>query len=480
MFISEYTDRMKKTYYQTPEIRRSTATFKSRLLLPMLLLLSVSLLAQAPLDDYVATALQSNLVLKEKSVSMDKAMLAIREAKTLFGPTVSLETQYTVAQGGRAISLPVGDLLNPVYATLNQLTSSNRFPQISNVQEQFLPNNFYDVRVRTSMPVLNPEVRINRDIKTKQAELSQSELDTYRRELVKEVKSAYYDHIATVQAIGIWTSTLVLVEEGLRFNRSQLANGKGLPAQVARSEAEVASVQARLASARSDRRNTAARLNFLMNRSLTDSIEAVDPELPLDALQILSDTSTAGVRGREELKSLGIATGISRDLLRLSESYRKPRVATFVDLAAQGFNFKVDRKSLFYLGGLSLQMPLYTGGRNRLKADQAALDLKSLDLRTQYVTSQLELSALVTRNAARDAYQAWQASQQEERASIQYHKLVDKGYREGVNGYIELLDARNQLSSSRIQTAIRKSALLKALAACERETASFKLPSSKP
>ena len=480
MFIKNTHRKEMKNNNKSPDKRALRSAFKSRLILSVMLLVSTHISAQPPLDDYVAAALQSNLVLKEKSVSMDKALLAIREAKTLFGPTVSLETQYTLAQGGRAISLPVGDLLNPVYATLNQLTSSNRFPQIANVQEQFLPNNFYDVRVRTSMPILNPEIRINRDIKSKQADLSQSELDTYRRELVREVKSAYYDHLATVQAIGIWTSTLALVEEGLRYNRSLLANGKGLPAQVARSEAEVASVLARLASARSDRRNTAARMNFLMNRPLTDSIEAVDPELPLDALQMLSDTATAGVRGREELKTLGIATGISRDLVRLSESYRKPRLATFVDLAAQGFNFKVDKKSFFYLGGLSLQMPIYTGGRNRLKADQAALDLKSLELRTQYVTSQLELSVLVTRNAARDAYQAWQASQQEERASIQYHKLVDKGYREGVNGYIELLEARNQLSSSRIQTAIRKSALLKALAACERETASFKLPNSTP
>jgi outer membrane protein len=116
---------MKKPYCQPPDIRRSTATLKSRLVLPMLLLLSVSVSAQGPLDEYVAVALQSNLVLKEKSVSLDKAMLAIREAKTLFGPTVSLETQYTVAQGGRAISLPVGDLLNPVYATLNQSLSAD-------------------------------------------------------------------------------------------------------------------------------------------------------------------------------------------------------------------------------------------------------------------------------------------------------------------------------------------------------------------
>jgi outer membrane protein TolC len=125
-------------------------------------------------------------------------------------------------------------------------------------------------------------------------------------------------------------------------------------------------------------------------------------------------------------------------------------------------------------------MPLYTGGRNRLKVQQAELDVETMKVRSTYVTSQLELSAMVSRNTARDAYQAWQASQQEERASTHYHKLVDKGYREGVNGYIELLEARNQLTSSRIQTSITKATLLKALAAYERETASYRLPPSKP
>jgi len=443
-----------------------------------LLLSAQSLRGQSVLDGYVSEALGSNLVLQERKVSLEKALLSIREAKTLFGPSVSFETQYTLAKGGRLISFPVGDLLNPVYATLNQLTASNRFPQIPNVEEQFLPDNFYDIRIRSTMPLLNPEIRINRDIRTRQAELTESEIDTYRRELVKEVKSAWYDHLMTHQAVAILESALGLVEEGLRLNRSLLANGKGLPAQVVRAEAEVASVEARLSSARSDRRNAAARLNFLVNRPLADSVPAMEPELPAALLQVLTDSVGAQVSRREELRSLGIATEISRDMLRLGESYRKPRVGAFLDLASQGFDFQFNRRSAFYLGGFSLQMPIYAGGRNRLKVRQAELDLKALESRTLNAGRLLELSASVARNAVRDAHASWQSSLREERASVQYHTLVDRGYREGVNTYIELLEARNQLTSSRLQSVIRRCALLKALAAYERETAAYELPRS--
>ncbi|MFO0450566.1 MAG: TolC family protein, partial [Pseudomonadota bacterium] len=91
--------------------------------------------AQATLDKYINEAFTNNLVLREKKLALDKSLLAIKEARNLFLPTTWFETQYTLAKGGRTIDIPIGDLLNPVYNTLNQLTSSTRFPQIQNVKE---------------------------------------------------------------------------------------------------------------------------------------------------------------------------------------------------------------------------------------------------------------------------------------------------------------------------------------------------------
>src|SRR5215204_2257963 len=129
---------------------------------------------------YIDAALENNLVLKEKKLSLEKSLVALKEARTLFLPTTWFEGQYTVAQGGRSIEFPVGDLLNPVYKSLNQLTGSNNFPAVSNVSEQFLPDNFYDVRIKTTMPLINPDLRINRDIRQQQSMLQQNEVDIYR------------------------------------------------------------------------------------------------------------------------------------------------------------------------------------------------------------------------------------------------------------------------------------------------------------
>ena len=52
-----------------------------------------------------------------------------------------------LAAGGRAIDFPIGDLLNPVYSTLNALTQTNQFPQVENESITFLPHNFQETKI---------------------------------------------------------------------------------------------------------------------------------------------------------------------------------------------------------------------------------------------------------------------------------------------------------------------------------------------
>ena len=198
-------------------------------LLLLLLVQVLSGLAQPVPQSYIDEALANNRVLKDKNIALNKSLLALKEAKSLFLPSTAFEAQYTLAKGGRAIEIPVGDLMNPVYATLNQLTGSNNFKPISNVSEQLNPDNFYDLRIKTTMPIINPALQVNRNIQQQQVSLQTNEVDLYKRELVKEIKMAYFNYLAAGKAILIYDNALSLVNQNLRSNESLLKNGKGLP-----------------------------------------------------------------------------------------------------------------------------------------------------------------------------------------------------------------------------------------------------------
>src|SRR5690606_36731998 len=98
--------------------------------------------------------------------------LALRDAKSYFLPAVEFGMSYTLATGGRTIDFPVGDLLNNVYSTLNELTQSSQFPQLENVNVDFLANNFYDAKFRVSMPLINPDLSYQKDIREKQVQVT--------------------------------------------------------------------------------------------------------------------------------------------------------------------------------------------------------------------------------------------------------------------------------------------------------------------
>ncbi len=440
------------------------------LLLPMVF----AARAQSIPGDYITQAFEGNLVLKEKKLTLEKSLLALKEARSLFLPTTWVDGQYLLSKGGRTIDIPAGDLVNPVYKTLNQLTGSSSFPQVSNVSEQLNPDNFYDFRVKTTMPIINPDIKINRNIREQQVGLQQQEVDIYKRELVKEVKLAYYNYLAAGKAITIYAAALEVVNQNLKVNQSLLANGKGLPAYVSRAESEVKQVESQLQNAGNDAYNARAYFNFLLNRPLTDSITIADTDIESNLLA-LPDNTTGAITAREELKSLQLAKDINRNVMKMNQAFRTPRLNAFLDLGSQGFNWAVNNKTFFYLGGVQLSIPLFTGNRNLYKIQETALDAKTLQLNTENTRQQLELAAYTSRNNITNAWNTYHAAQKQLEAAQKYFTLIDKGYREGVNSFIEFLDARTQLTTAQLQVNINKYKVLTALTDYERQTASYSL-----
>ena len=79
-------------------------------------------------------------MLQQQQFALEKSMYALKEAQSLFLPKVSLQADYFLAGGGRTVDFPAGDILNPVYATLNQLTEGNNFPTVENQRILLNPN----------------------------------------------------------------------------------------------------------------------------------------------------------------------------------------------------------------------------------------------------------------------------------------------------------------------------------------------------
>lgn len=445
------------------------------LIISSLIFGSFQLHSQEVLENYVEQALENNLVLQKKNIELRQAEYALKIAKGMFYPSLDLQADYTSAEGGRDIYLPLGDMLNPVYNTLNALTMSDMFPQLENERVNFLPHNFYDAKIRASVPIFNAEMIYNKRVKRQQLYLSEEEEDIYKRDLIEKVKTAYYDFLQAQEASVIYNSTLELAEEGKRVNESLLENGKGLPAYVIRSESEVADVEAKITEAEQNVDNAKRYFNFLLNRDQNSAIDIPDTKHEMEdgVVKLLGGTPT--ISEREELKTVDEVKKLQENLHKMEKSVFYPSLNGFVDLGSQAENWNIDSQSQYYMVGLNLKVPIFAGNQNRNKIKSAKLAVESAALDKEIVSQQLALSSRASQNKLRAAYHNYLSAKKQMKAAKTYHRLIERGYKEGVNSYIETVDARSQLTQAQIGLSITEFEMLSAKAKLERETASYDL-----
>ena len=425
------------------------------------------------LDEYIEMGFQQNIIVQQKLISAEKALLSLQSAQSLYQPTLAFQGGYQTGEGGRSISFPVGDMLNPVYATLNQLTKSSAFPQIANVETNFFPRNFYDVKLTTVMPIYNRDISINKEIQSQTLGIQKADIQVYKRELVKNIKTAYLNYLMAHKAIGIYQNGLLLAQEGKKINEKLLANGKGLPAYILRSENEVVQMASQLSEAEKQAESAKMYFNFLLNRELFTEIKTNFNEQ--EAVDILKKNQMADVDQREELGMLKQAISLQQSVVKMNESFYLPKLNGYLNLGSQSSNWDFNQKSTYYLLGMQLDIPIFSGKRNLNKIKQSAMDVdmakKSLDL----TSKQVSLALQIAQKNLTQTWVAFRASQKQIDVANTYQKLIDKGYKEGVNTYIETLDARSQWTNAHLALNINQFKILIAAAQVEREAASYPL-----
>jgi len=449
---------------------------KSLLLLAALLLLYAlwqRAFGQTILESYIKAGLDSNLALRQTTFDLQNAKLDLERARSLFYPQVQLNAQYTLASGGRTIDVPVGDLLNNVYSSLNQLTSSSKFPQVENQKIQFLPNNYQDSKIEVTVPVYNRSLTYNKKIKEELINTQQLQVDLYKRELVFNIKQAYYQYVQATKAVHIYTNALNTVNENLRYNEKLVKNNAATKEVLSKAKTEVSKVQTSLALAVTQQKNAAAYLNFLINQPLETPV-IVDSSI-IQLLQNEIQVSIDVPAQREELKQISSSKKVLETSLKLNDTYKLPVLNGFYDIGFQGYGYNFGDHQFYQFGGLQLQWNIFKGNDNRLKSKQTQIDIEAMQNQYNDVSKQLTLQVTTAYNQYKSAVDAMGYANDEVLSTRDAYRLTETKYKQGESLQIELIDARTQMTNAEIKYSLAQLAVLEKSAELERVTASYPL-----
>jgi outer membrane protein len=441
------------------------------ILLTSLIFLSSFVFGQDILNDYVKYGLDNNLALQQKQSGYQKSIEALREARGLFYPDISFNARYTISEGGRVIDFPVGDLLNPVYSTLNMLTSSNLFPRVENEQILFLRPHEQETKLRLIQPVINTDIYYNSRIKKELTVFNEEDVNQYKRELTAEIKKAYYN-VATADGVfSMLKDTRKLLTENIRVNKKLVENDKVTLDYLYRSETELSKFDQELQNSEKNKKIACAYFNFLLNKPLTDSVIIQEPESYPALSNYTLDFTKSAFDNREELKKLSsysIITGLQVDL---NKSGVIPDMFLAVDYGIQGTDYRFNRDQDYLQASAILSWKLFSGFQNKSKIKQSVLDKEMADRKLGEVRKQIELQVINTMNELLTAEKGIIAAEARVKSAREGFRLVNRKYEEGQASMLEFIDACTTLTQAEENLIISKFSYLSSFAEFEKVTA---------
>lgn len=429
-------------------------------------------------DALVAESLETNLGLASVQATVDQRLAALEAARSRFLPRIDLQLRYSEASGGREIVFPVGDLLNPVYGSLNALLQAGGqpapFAPIDNASFNFLRAREQDSVVRLQQPLYDLRIAAERRGAAHGYEAARHGLHAYRVRLARDVRQAYYRWLAGREAVGVLEATAALARENERVNESLHRNGKVTLDLKLRAEAERLEVEQQLLRARATESLARRYLNLLCNAPLDRVPEAAvvrDTDLPRLAVQIPpvrgAALEQAALDHRAELRQLDAGVAAAGESERVARAAFRPQLALAVDAGTQGADWGYDDHDPYVMASVIVRFNIFNGGGDRagVRAARArsaelaagrALAEQQIRIEVQQALSDLEVAeaSLVT------------AGRRVEAATAAY-TIVAKKRDLGQVSPAEYLDAQRALTEARLNGNVTRFEALAALAQVE-------------
>ncbi len=434
-----------------------------------------------PLEATVAAlidqTLAANLEIARSEADVAGRLAEIDEARARFRPSLDFTSRYTHADGGRTIDLPVGDLLNPVYAAVNS-TAGTSFAPIPNQTIKLLRPTEQDTRFTMTQALYDarnaPSLAASRELHRSAA----ASLAALRARLVRDVKQGYYALVAARDGATILDHALALARDNLRTNQSLFTNGKVTRDYVLRADADRLALEQQKRAAASAVTLAASYLNLLRRLPLDTDVPlaTIDAESAVSARTQLADRTGGAslahltdfaTERRPELAALAAALAASGDQESVARAAFKPRVFLSVDAGSQGEQYRFGSDDRFVLASVIVQFKAFSGGADTARVASSRAATAALRAEREQAKLGIQLDVQRALEALDVADASLDTAAQRVAASDAALTIVSRKRDLGQVNQTEFLDSRNALTGAELNLSRTRADALARLADLE-------------
>ena len=379
-------------------------------------------------DTYLAVVREHNHDLALAREDRESAAITEREARSGALPTVGLETSYT------------RNLTN-YYMFFDKSALDPR--ATGSVKAPIKRDNETSTTLALEQTIYSSEVRYAITASHQYASLADEAYDATEQAVLNGAKKLFYQCLFLEQVRDVARAAETNAEDNAAVMQDRYDNG-----QVSRFELLQAETRWRSAipETRKAERNLQLALNLLKNMA------GIDPDADIELAGTLDRAPGMPAKreieniyaSRPDMRALDWERALRETNLSATEGAWQPKFSGMLayNFTAQSDKFALEEKNRLWFAGITLSMPIYTGGYISAQVDKASVELKKTEVRIEKTKESVSTDVANAYLSLEEARQRIESAATTRNTADEAYRIAEIATGEGLATQLQLKDAR--------------------------------------
>ena len=316
--------------------------------------------------------------------------------------------------------------------------------------------NTWSAGVSAAMPLVNAQLWKSIKISGMDVELAVEKARASRLDMVTQVKNAYFSTLLAKEAFDVYKQVYENAVQNLDETQKKYDMQKASEMDLLRAKTTVANAVPNVYNAEG---------SVILALWQLKAVLGVDLDMNLDVAGKLEDWSQhmlydlhqhdgASLDMNTTMKQLAIQAEMLAETVKLQKYATIPSLAVAFSFTysamTNDFNFKEYRWTPYSYVGLSLNIPIFAGGKRYQQIRQAKNQYEQVQLQTVNTERQLKIAIRQYLNTMETSMKSYYAAKEAVVSAQKGYDIVEKSYQVGRSTLIEVNDAQLALTQSQL------------------------------
>lgn len=316
--------------------------------------------------------------------------------------------------------------------------------------------NTFSAGISAAMPIVNAPLWKSLKISAQDVELAVEKARSSRLDMVTQVKQAYFSVLLAKEAGKVYKSVYDNAVENYKLTENRYASQKASELDLTRAKTAVANAVPSLYDSQNAVFLALWQLKAVMGIDLDTDIDVAGSLLDYSD-RMASDPvfgQSLSLEGNSAMRQIGIqAEQLAQSIRAQQYAYLPSLALSFsysMNAMTNDFNFSEYQWSPYSYVGLSLSIPIFSGGKRYNAVKQAQVRKQELDLQRVNTERQLKISIRQNLNTMDTAVKSYASAEDALQTATKAYDIASKSYEVGRSTLTDLNDAQLALTQARL------------------------------